>query len=74
VGYVADNIPKTIALPPKSLTKNTRKGKTILKPRVPIKLISNMGELSDSSIHLQRLGRTSSSAFISILITSESEN
>lgn len=41
-GYIADKIPETIALSPKSLTKNTRKDKTMLKPRVPIKLISNI--------------------------------
>jgi hypothetical protein len=35
---------KTMAFPPKSLTGNTRKGKTILKPKVPIKLINNIGK------------------------------
>ena len=32
-----------LAFLPKSVTKNTRKGRTILKPRVPIKLINNIG-------------------------------
>lgn len=41
--YTADNMPKTIAFPPNSITKNTKKGKTILNPRVPIKLINNRG-------------------------------
>jgi hypothetical protein len=33
-----------MAFPPKSLTKNTRKGRTILKPKVPMKLINNKGK------------------------------
>ncbi|HZB17170.1 MAG TPA: hypothetical protein VE445_08385 [Nitrososphaeraceae archaeon] len=33
-----------LALPPKSLIRNTRKGKTILKPSVPIKLSSSIGK------------------------------
>jgi hypothetical protein len=31
-------------LPPKSFIKNTRMGNTMLKHRVPIKLISNIGK------------------------------
>jgi hypothetical protein len=30
--------------PPNFMTKKTRKGKTILKPRVPTKLTSNIGK------------------------------
>jgi hypothetical protein len=32
-----------MAFPPRSMTKNTRKGRTILKPRVPMKVINNKG-------------------------------
>ena len=31
--------------PPKSITKNTKKGKTILKPMVPIKFDNNKGKI-----------------------------
>jgi hypothetical protein len=34
-----------MAFPPRSMTKNTRKGRTILKPRVPMKVINNKGKI-----------------------------
>ena len=43
-GYVAASNPYTTAFPPRSVTRNTRKGRTILKPKVPVKLISNKGK------------------------------
>jgi len=30
-------------LPPRSVTKNTRKGRTMLKPKVPMKVINSKG-------------------------------
>ena len=43
-GYVAASNPYTIAFPPKSVTRNTRNGRTMLKPKVPVKLINNKGK------------------------------
>jgi hypothetical protein len=37
-----------MAFPPKLITKNTKKGRTMLKPSVPIKLINNKGKMGIS--------------------------
>ena len=36
--------PLTMAIPPKLITKNIKKGRTMLKPSVLIKLINNKGK------------------------------
>lgn len=42
-GYIAASKPYTMAFPPK-ITKNIKKGRTMLKPSVPIKLINSKGK------------------------------